>query len=97
MILENIHAKTSFQPFFSDGAASQFKQKYNFNVNLTNLQEQGVTVHWHFVATSQCKGAVDGVGGDVKRMAWLERIRFCVLLNVSNVSRPRTQGSRSFV
>ena len=73
VILENIRAETSFHTvhFFSDGAASQFKQKYNF-VNLTYLQEQGVTVHWHFFATSHGKGAVDGVGGEVKRMAWLD-------------------------
>ena len=68
-----MRAETSFHTvhFFSDGAASQFKQKYNF-VNLTYLQEQGVTVHWHFFATSHGKWAVDGVGGEVKRMAWLD-------------------------
>ena len=38
IILENIRAETSFHTVhvFSDGAASQFKQKYNF-VNLTYL------------------------------------------------------------
>ena len=38
IILENIRAETSFHTvhFFSDGAASQFKQKYNF-VNITYM------------------------------------------------------------
>ena len=46
---------------FSDGAASQFKQRYLFsNIHLweTNLNIQ---ILWHFFATSHGKGAVDGM------------------------------------
>lgn len=53
---------------FSDGAASQFKQKYNL-CNITFIPD--VKVHWHFFATSHGKGSVDGIGGQVKRDAWL--------------------------
>lgn len=57
--------------FFSDGAASQFKQKYLF-VNLTFIKETYSLddVSWHFFATSHGKGAVDGVGGTIKRLVW---------------------------
>jgi hypothetical protein len=51
---------------FSDGAAQHFKQKYTF-FTATTLLSQGVQVNWHFFATSHGKGAVNGVGGSIKR------------------------------
>ena len=55
---------------WSDGAASQFKQRYLF-ANLYPWQEQfSITISWHFFATSHGKGAVDGIGGTVKRSVW---------------------------
>jgi len=57
--------------FFSDGAASQFKQKYLFvNLHLMQVQHKLERFAWHFFATSHGKGAVDGVGGTVKRLVW---------------------------
>ena len=42
--------------FFSDGAASQFKQKFLFS-NLSFLQEMfHIQISWHFFATSHGKG-----------------------------------------
>ena len=56
--------------FFSDGAASQFKQRYLFH-NITHFEEDyGLKVSWNFFATSHGKGAVDGIGGNVKRLVW---------------------------
>ena len=55
--------------YFSDGAASQYKNRKNF-VNLCNHQADfGVSAEWHFSATSHGKGACDGLGGTVKRLA----------------------------
>ena len=52
---------------FSDGAASQFKQSYLFS-NLHEWEnEYSMTLIWNFFATSHGKGAVDGIGGTVKR------------------------------
>ena len=46
--------------YFSDGAASQYKNhKADFSVS----------AEWHFSATSHGKGACDGLGGTVKRLA----------------------------
>ena len=69
-ILEDMRAKTKYNRvhLLSDGAASQFKQKYNL-CNLTYLKQQGIEPSWHFFATSHGKGAVDRVGGEVKRRA----------------------------
>lgn len=55
--------------YFSDGAASQYKNKYNF-INLA-LHEKDfeIKAEWNFFATSHGKGACDGIGGSVKRQA----------------------------
>ena len=54
---------------FSDGAASQFKNKYLWAFLSSSFQDMFPNLHveWHFFATSHGKGAVDGVGGTVKR------------------------------
>ena len=55
--------------YFSDGAASQYKNRENF-INLCHhVDDFGVPAEWHFSATSHGKGACDGVGGTVKRLA----------------------------
>ncbi|KAJ8041142.1 hypothetical protein HOLleu_11877 [Holothuria leucospilota] len=57
--------------FFSDGAASQFKQRFLFD-NITHYKElYNIDATWNFFATSHGKGAVDGIGGNVKRQVWM--------------------------
>ena len=51
---------------FSDGPSSQLKQKYT----LCNITFASLKVNWHFFATSHGKGAIDGVGGTVKRLVY---------------------------
>ena len=54
--------------YFSVGAASQYKNRKN--VYLCHHKEDfGLTAEWHFSATSYGKGACDGLGGTVKRLA----------------------------
>ncbi|CAF3102305.1 unnamed protein product [Rotaria sp. Silwood2] len=58
--------------FFSDGAASQFKQRFLFR-NLTRLSiDYNLCLSWSFFATSHGKGVVDGIGGIIKRIVWKE-------------------------
>ena len=55
--------------YFSDGAASQYKNRKNF-LNLCHHRDDfGISAEWHFSATSHEKGACDGLGGTVKRLA----------------------------
>lgn len=55
--------------YFSDGAASQYKNRKNF-VNLCHHDvDFGITAEWHFFATSHGKGPCDGVAGTIKRLA----------------------------
>lgn len=55
--------------YYSDGAASQYKNRYDF-INLAHHRKDfGVDAEWHFSATSHGKGACDGLGGTVKRHA----------------------------
>ena len=49
--------------FFSDGAASQFKQRFT----LCEITLLGKSLSWNFFATGHGKGVVDGIGGTLKR------------------------------
>lgn len=71
-IVEDIqekHLAMRVRHIFSDGAASQFKNKLIWCFLSTTFKELFPTlrVQWHFFATSHGKGAVDGVGATVKR------------------------------
>lgn len=52
---------------FSDGPTTQFKQRFLFSNLHSWEQEYGINITWNFFATSHGKGAVDGIGGTVKR------------------------------
>ena len=55
--------------YFSDGCAAQYKNCNNL-LNLTfHFDDFGVDAEWHFFATAHGKGACDGVGGTLKRLA----------------------------
>ena len=54
---------------FSDGAAQHFKQR--FTISKATLIPD-ICVYWHFFATSHGKGAVDGIGGTIKRQVYHE-------------------------
>lgn len=55
--------------FFSDGAGSQYKSKYNI-YNLCPFNKlYGCMAQWHFFATSYDKGPCDGIGGTLKKLA----------------------------
>ena len=49
--------------FFFDGAACQLKQRFTLR-EITQLE---TNLSWNFSATSHGKGAVDGIGGTLKR------------------------------
>lgn len=55
--------------FFSDGAGSQYKNKYNFFYLCQLKKLYGCDAEWHFFATSHGKGPCDGIGGTLKRLA----------------------------
>ena len=56
--------------YFSDGAASQYKNKKNFvNLAFHNRDFNNIEAEWHFFATAHGKGPCDGLGGTVKREA----------------------------
>ncbi|ROL53454.1 Beta-galactosidase-1-like protein 2 [Anabarilius grahami] len=71
-IVEDIqeeHPAVRVMHIFSDGAASQFKNKFIWCFLSTTFKElfPSLRVQWHFFATIHGKGAVDGVGATVKR------------------------------
>lgn len=50
--------------------AGQFKNKFTLSNICLFEKDFDVQVEWNFFASSHGKGAVDGVGGVVKRTAW---------------------------
>ena len=73
---------------FSDGAAQHFKQR--FFLNSVTLLPEFLEVHrdtlkidYNFFATSHGKGAVDGVGGSVKRQVLSEVMSKRVVIKTS--------------
>lgn len=73
--------------YFSDGAGSQYKNKYNF-VNLVNHKTDfNVDAEWHFFATSHGKGACDGVGGTVKRTAFRYNLQHDAASQITSTRR----------
>ena len=58
--------KIKIMNIFSDGAGSQFKQRFLFS-NLYYWKEHPVSIVWNFFVTSHGKGVVDRLGGTVKR------------------------------
>ena len=55
--------------YFSDGAASHYKNRKNFLNLCYHMEDFNVSAEWHFSATAHGKRACDGIGGTVKRLA----------------------------
>ncbi|VEN43374.1 unnamed protein product [Callosobruchus maculatus] len=55
---------------FSDGCATQFKNRYTLLNLCYSKSDWGVEVDWNFFASSHGKGAVDGIGATAKRQLW---------------------------
>ena len=68
--------------YFSDGAASQYKNRKNF-INLCNHQADfGILAEWHFSATSHGKGTCDGLGGTVKQLTTKQVCRDHIMIKL---------------
>ncbi|CAH0558559.1 unnamed protein product [Brassicogethes aeneus] len=70
--------------YFSDGAGSQYKNKFNLSSLLLHESEYGISAEWHFFATSHRKGACDGIGGCVKNAA-----RIASLQKTNQITSPK--------
>lgn len=67
--LKNKHNNIVKAIYFTDGCGGQYKNFKNF-LNITYHEEDfGIPAEWNFFATSHGKGACDGIGGTVKRLA----------------------------
>lgn len=63
--------------YFSDGAASQYKNYKNLDNLIHSHSDFGVHAEWHFFATSHGKSPCDGIGGTVKRLAARASLQSC--------------------
>ncbi|CAH0383441.1 unnamed protein product [Bemisia tabaci] len=55
---------------FSDGASSQFKNRFTLSNAVYAHEDFQLNLTWQFNATSHGKGAVDGVGAVLKEFLW---------------------------
>ena len=71
-ILERVKEVTPVRVvhYWSDGAGSQFKNRYNLSSLLYHEEHFNCKATWSFFETAHGKGPVDGVGGEVKRAVW---------------------------
>lgn len=69
VIIDDLKSKSTISKLsiFSDGAAQNFKSRFMMGYLSSIKTEKGVDATWSFFATSHGKGAVDGIGGTVKR------------------------------
>ena len=73
--LRQNHPQIKHIQYFTDGCGGQYKNFKNF-LNLCHHEvDFGLTAEWNFFATSHGKGPCDGIGGTVKRLAYLESLR----------------------
>ena len=69
-LLKDTYPAVKTLNFFSDGPATQYKQKRNFFLLSTEPLSKGFNVvNWNFFEASHGKGAPDSVGGAIKRAA----------------------------
>ena len=61
--LTQIHPQLSKLYYFTDGAASQYKNFKNINNLLHDERDFGLKAEWHFFARSHGKNACDGIDG----------------------------------
>ena len=79
----NINGKITNLHVFSDGAGSQFKNRYTLSNIIwpKKLNCHLGSIDWSFFGTAHGKGPVDGVGGTVKRGAWWRILSGEVIVN----------------
>ena len=70
--------------YWSDGAASQFNNQYNFMKIAYHERDFDCAADWSFLCTAHGKGPVDGVGGETKRVVWR-----AILQGKETVTSPR--------
>jgi hypothetical protein len=61
--------------YWSDGAASQFKNKFALGNLLFHKVDFNCDADWSFFETTHGKGPVDGIGAEVKRSIWQSTLK----------------------
>ena len=74
---------------YTDGAGSQYKNRFNF-VNMTFMKDEfGFDLEWNFHSTSHGKCACDGLGRTLKRSAFK--------FNLSNTESPIRDANSMYI
>jgi hypothetical protein len=68
--LQTVYNTIKEVTIFTDGCASQFKNRFTLSNLCFCNKDWGVSCEWAFFATSHGKGAMDGVGATTKQKLW---------------------------
>lgn len=72
VLFDLIHTEREDLPsaeiIWSDGPASEFKNRYMVKLTTLLSEKYEKTFFWKYFATSHGKGVIDGVGGNIKRL-----------------------------
>jgi hypothetical protein len=99
MLVQFIQHKCRFVTkmyYFTDGAGSQYKNKYNFRNLCHHIEDFGIPAEWNFFASCHGKGACDGIGGTVKRAASEENLKRSARNQMQNANDLFTFCTRKF-
>lgn len=66
-IAKGVNENLKHLKIFSDGCASQFKNRFGITNLINAPTEWGLTAEWNFFGTGHGKSACDGLGGSIKR------------------------------
>ena len=72
MLLQDLKKITTVNElhYWRDGCSSQFRNRFNMSNVIYHEVEFGAEATWSYFETAHGKGAVDGIGEEVKRSVW---------------------------
>lgn len=72
--------------YWSDGAGSQFKNRYNVGNLVHHKDDFGFESDWSIFETSHGKEPTDGIGAVVKRRVWMKVLQNKAIVNTAACS-----------
>lgn len=80
---------------WSDGPSSQFKNRFMTVAQVVLQEKYKIKLYWNFFPTSHGKGAVDGIGGALKRQVWFNvKSRISTVSNASEFTEAVNENSK---
>lgn len=94
-LFEELPKTAEIVQLWTDGPSSQFKNKFITTAQAILQEKYRIQLFWNFFPTSHGKGAVDGIGGALKRQVWDSvKTRLCAVSNAAEFTAAVKGDSR---